>query len=428
MMPSGIEDEFDGMADCLANTHPSENIDSLDLKVINTIGDWSYTGCRSHTCWGRYVSTPIKTLSTFRLDCPPIYPSVYHHVLCVRIPEDGSPKWVNLAWPGYVLTMSGVNEFGTMISNNDYQSTNIDFSPDRMPRMVAFRHATTYATDPDVSTHLNTAYSELQNYEIMTGTFLSYYAPEGYGGVMTCNPFESGPDFYHLRIPQENWHHGEAMICTNDWTDGTFTPADEDFGADDYYDDETPKTQESHWDLLASYGGARGLHLLNVAYRDREDMTIWAIGKKGASAKTPRLEYEWSHLFDMQPPTAPTIDGPTPGIAGETYTYGFMSTDPDNNDIAEYIVDWGDDSGDEIITGPFASGARQEATHKWTSAGDYVITVKAKDISGKVGPDATYQVTMPRTKITINYIFQRILQIHPNLFPFLQKHLNKLGQ
>jgi hypothetical protein len=69
--------------------------------------------------------------------------------------------------------MTGLNEFGTLISNNDYQSTNNDFSADRMPRMAAFRYATTFATDPDVSTHLNTVYSELQNYEIMTGTFLS---------------------------------------------------------------------------------------------------------------------------------------------------------------------------------------------------------------------------------------------------------------
>ena len=41
------------------------------------------------------------------------------------------------------------------------------------------------------------------------------------------------------------------MITTNRQTDGTTTPGDEDFGADDYYDDESPKTLESHWDLLA---------------------------------------------------------------------------------------------------------------------------------------------------------------------------------
>jgi len=420
-MPSGIEDEFNGIADCLAITHPSENIDALDLKVVNTIGDWAYTGCRSHTCWGRYVSAPIKTLSTFRLDSPAIYSAAYHHVLCVRVPGDGSPKWVNLAWPGYLLTMSGVNEFGTMISNNDYQSSNNDFSSNRMPRMVAFRHATTFATDPDVSTHLNTVYSELQNYEIMTGTFLSYYAPEGYGGVMTCNPYESGPDFYHLRLPQESWHHGEAMICTNDWTDGTFTPPDEDFGADAYYDDETPKTQETHWELLASFSGARGLHMLNVAFRDHEDMTIWAIGKLSSVDKTPRLEYEWNVLFYGQPPNAPTIDGSLSGYPGTEYDYIFNSVDPDGNDV-KYYIDWGDDTSEVTDSNP--SGTDVTVPHTWTNSGKYTITAYAEDSTGLAGQSTTFQVIMPRNKVlTVNMLLLRIFE----RFPLLQKLLQHLG-
>lgn len=422
-MPPGIEDEFDGMVDCLAITHPSENIDKLDLKVVNTIGDWAYTGCRSHTCWGRYVTEPIKTLSTFRLDSPAIYSSAYHHVLCIRDPSDNAPRWINLAWPGYVITMTGVNEFGTLISNNDYQSSNNDFSADRMPRMVAFRYATTFATDPDVSTHLNTVYSELQNYEIMTGTFLSYYAPEGYGGVMTCNPYESGPDFYNLRLPQESWHHGEAMICTNAWTDGTYTPDDEDFGADDYYDDETAKTIESHWELLASFGGAKGLHLLSLAYRNLEDMTIWAIGKLSAIKKTPRLEYEWTDLFETDPPEAPEIDGNIEGEPNIQYDFLFSSTDPDGNDIAEFIVNWGDGSDDETIIGPFPSGSQASANHTWTDYGTFYITARARDSIGFISPESTKTISMPRCRIInsrILTIFDYLKIVFPILNIFLQ--------
>ena len=65
--PPEIEDELDGMVASLAVTHPSAAIDKLDLKVINTYGDWGYA-CRSHICWGRYVAAPIKTLATRRLD------------------------------------------------------------------------------------------------------------------------------------------------------------------------------------------------------------------------------------------------------------------------------------------------------------------------------------------------------------------------
>ena len=293
-MPPGIEDEFDGAVDSLALTHPGENIDKLDLKVAATAGEWLY-GCRSHTCWGRYVADPIKTLSTRRLDFASLYATMNHHVLCARVPDDGSPRWVNLGWPGIPTAANGVNEFGTIVSLHDYDC-DTDFAAGRMPRMVACRYALTFASDPDVSTHLNTVYTELQNYELMTGSFFNYYAPEGFGGVMVGNPYQSGPDFYYLRAPQEVWHHGEAMITTNAWTDGTYTPVDENFGADAYYDDESPKTLESHWDLLADSGN--GLQQLSIAYRGRCNMTIWADGRL-ASGRTPRLEWEWTQLFGM---------------------------------------------------------------------------------------------------------------------------------
>ncbi|MHC4751832.1 MAG: C45 family peptidase [Planctomycetota bacterium] len=297
-MPSTIENELDGMVDSLASTHPEAGIDKLALKVFNTLGDWAYA-CRSHMCWGRYVSAPIKTLATRRLDFGTLPDAYNHHMLCALDPNDGSPRWLNLAIPGFVVVATGLNEYGTIVSSHDYQSQITDRAAGRMSRLVAFRHALTFATDPDVSTHLDTVFVELQNYEIMTASFLNYYAPEGLGGVMVCNPNRADADFYYLRRPQPSWYHGEAVITTNDWTDGTFTPADEDFGADAYYNDESPKTQESHWDLLASSGGSWNYQMLSVAYRGRENMTIWADGRLDGIGRTPRFEYEWSELFDL---------------------------------------------------------------------------------------------------------------------------------
>ena len=289
-LPAGIEDEFDGIVDCLALTHPEAAIDKLDLKVASTAGEWLY-GCRSHMCWGRYVAPPVKTLSTRRLDFSTLFPSMNHHVLIARAPTDGTPRWVNLAWPGIATSATGVNEFGTLVSLHDYQSST-DFAPGRMPRMVACRYALTYATDPDVSTHRDAVYVELQNYELMTGSFFNYYTPEGFGGVLVGNPTHV-PDFYYLRTPQTAWHHGEAMITTNAWTDGTYTPTDENFGADAYYNDETPKTLLSHWNLLSG-----GLHKLSVAYRGRQSMTLWADGRL-PTGRTARMEWEWTRLFGM---------------------------------------------------------------------------------------------------------------------------------
>jgi hypothetical protein len=292
--PDEIEDELDGMVASLAITHPSAGIDKLDLKVINTYGDLGYA-CRSHIAWGRYVAPPIKTLATRRLDFGSPVDTAHHHVLLARDPGDGSPRWVNLAWPGAVAAATGVNEFGTLVSLHDYESTGADiFSANRMPRMVAARYALTFPSGTDVSTHLSQVVTELESYEIMTGGFINFYAPEGHGGVMTVDPYQSGPDLYDLRVPQAVWHHGEAMITTNQQTDGTYTPGDEDFDADDYYGDESPKTLESHWDLLAAGGNA--LHLMSVAYRGRGDMTVWADGRLDHS-RTARLEWDWAGLF-----------------------------------------------------------------------------------------------------------------------------------
>lgn len=423
-MPPGIEDEFDGMVDCLAIIHPSENIDSLDLKVLNTIGDWEY-GCRSHTCWGRYVEEPIKTLSTRRLDYPFPYSSAYHHVLFACDP-DGSHRWVSMGWPGTITVVTGVNEFGTLVSLHDYQSSNADIAAGRMARMVACRYALTFATDPDVSTHLSATYEELQNYEIMTGTFLNYYAPEGYGGVLTCHPQQPGPDFYNLRTPQENWHHGETMITTNTWTDGTYTPVDEDFGADAYYNDENAKTFESHWNLLQvpGIGNWRNSHLFSVAYRGFGDMTVWAEGRlNNLGRRTPRLEWEWSDLFDSEKPTKPNIDGPAKGKAGTEYIYTTSTIDPDGDEIY-YYFDWGDDTSSDWL-GPYNSGEICECSHSWIDSGNYEIKVKARDIYGTESDwSDPLSISMPKNKnkaTNLHSLLLKFLENHPHMFLLLRK-------
>ena len=53
------------------------------------------------------------------------------------------------------------------------------------------------------------------------------------------------------------------------------------------------------------------------------------------------------------PPNEPTITGPIDGDAGTSYPYDFVAVDPDLDDIAEFLVDWGD-GNEETITGPFA--------------------------------------------------------------------------
>lgn len=412
-IPTEIEDEIEGIADGLSSLYPSENIDVLDIMVGNIVGDLIYEyGCRSHICWGRYISSPVKTLSTRRLDFSSIAPTIHHHVLSVRQPDDGSTRWISLTWPGIVTVTTAINEYGVLTSTHDFHSQETDFSENTMNRGVALRYATTYANNSDVSTHVNDIYYEMQKYEIMLGGFLNYYAPEGYAGVIAYHPYPPSQfetDFYNLRLPQEIWHHGEAMVTTNGWTDGTYTPLDENFGADEYYNDESPKTLENHWDLLDIPGtGVFNLHMMSVEYRGQEDMTIWAEGKINSNKRTPRLEWEWYDLFNG--PTVPKINGPDKGEKNNVYNYSISSIDVQGYDIY-YILDWDYESEEETI-GPFPSGEEQTVTHIWNESGSYVVKVKARnEINAESDWSNPLVVTMPKSKHYnhFNFLFEKLI-------------------
>jgi len=138
-------------------------------------------------------------------------------------------------------------------------------------------------------------------------------------------------------------------------------------------------------------------------------------------------ESDWSDPFiitivENDPPGAPVITGTTNGAAGTLYDYGFTSTDPNSDDIAEYIVNWGDGTGDETITGPFTSGEEATASHTWAEQDTYIITATAKDVNGLIGPEGTLSVTMPRNRAT-QTPFLNFLQQHPILYQLLQQLL-----
>ena len=122
-------------------------------------------------------------------------------------------------------------------------------------------------------------------------------------------------------------------------------------------------------------------------------------------------------------PGAPTIDGPTNGNAGTSYTFTFNAVDPDGDDV-KYHIDWGDGTTDS--TGFEQSGVDIPFAHTWTSEATYTITAKAEDIYGKIGPEATFTITIPRDKTSYTPLILRFLENHPNMFPILQYILGLL--
>jgi len=125
---------------------------------------------------------------------------------------------------------------------------------------------------------------------------------------------------------------------------------------------------------------------------------------------------------DNMAPGAPTITGPPSGKPGTLYEYTLNSVDPENDNV-KYIIDWGD--GKTNTTALSSSGQDIKVAHTWEKKGTYTIKAKAQDIDGLTGPEATLSVKMPRN-LAMNILFLNYLQTHLNLFPILQKIIQRL--
>ncbi len=113
---------------------------------------------------------------------------------------------------------------------------------------------------------------------------------------------------------------------------------------------------------------------------------------------------------ENQPPSNPTIDGPTSGKSGVSYDYTFMSVDPDGDDVY-YMVSWGCCGPGEDFHeyGPFESGVETTISKTYNEEGTFTISAYAMDINDAESGITTLEVTMPDV-----HIFDRIEQ------PFLQ--------
>ena len=122
-------------------------------------------------------------------------------------------------------------------------------------------------------------------------------------------------------------------------------------------------------------------------------------------------------LNNNNPPDPPGISGPASGKPGTSYDYIFNAVDP-NDDQVKYLIDWGDGKTD--TTALNQSGVDVIVSHTWSKKGDYTIKAHAQDEYGLNGLDATFSVTIPRTKALHGYLFLRFLEQFPNSFPVLR--------
>jgi hypothetical protein len=119
-----------------------------------------------------------------------------------------------------------------------------------------------------------------------------------------------------------------------------------------------------------------------------------------------------------QAPDPPMISGSPKGRIGVDYSYAFVATDPDGDDIY-YEILWGDGNYVGWI-GPYNSDQAILVNHTWSESGIYTIMARAKDTYGKTGEWAKLNVWMPKNKAIYNSLIFKVLEHFPNLINLLK--------
>jgi len=121
------------------------------------------------------------------------------------------------------------------------------------------------------------------------------------------------------------------------------------------------------------------------------------------------------------PPTKPSKpSGPRLIKVDSYHKFSSSSTDPDNDQI--YILfDWGDGTSSGWL-GPYNSGEKVNALHKWTEKGTFQIRAKAKDVNGTQSEWSDKISIISPKNINYNNNNLRLLQ-HIKIFFSITKYL-----
>jgi hypothetical protein len=136
------------------------------------------------------------------------------------------------------------------------------------------------------------------------------------------------------------------------------------------------------------YNTTLGTPIDLAAYIGQASVTIGFsyVGSDGAEIGLDDILI-WGEGGGNLPPDTPAAPaGPTSGTAGVSYSFTATTTDPEGDPIS-YLFTW-DDGTD---SGWLATG---NASHTWTTAGSYDITVKAKDLTGESGVSPAHTIVI----------------------------------
>ena len=213
--------------------------------------------------------------------------------------------------------------------------------------------------------------------------------------------------------------NGATEVETNAvlyWTGGDPDPGNT-ITYDVYFDTTNPPTTKVSANQSGTSYNPGSMNLTTTYY-----WRIVAWDNRGAS--TEGLIWSFATGGNM-PPDAPLISGRKVGGVGKTYSYVFLTGDPDYDDVY-YFIFWGDGTFEDWI-GPYDSDQVISVNHTWTVSSLYTIMARAKDTHGANSNWTTLNVWMPLNKAISNSFILRFLEHFPHAFPLLKYLLRAMN-
>lgn len=133
--------------------------------------------------------------------------------------------------------------------------------------------------------------------------------------------------------------------------------------------------------------------------------------------------YDVLDVFNNHEPSKPNKPiGPNTGSVNKEYEFSCMALDIDGDKMF-YKWDYGDGNISEWL-GPYDSGESCRVTYTWMSEGQYQIRAMVRDTNtGKSEWSNPLSVSMPKNKLLIYTLLERLMERFPILYQLLQRFL-----
>ena len=114
--------------------------DLLDLKALNSFGDWYGLGCASLAVWGRHSEGGIPRVGR-NFDFPAFDLVARYQMVVVRAADGDRAGSVSISYPGCIGLMTGQSERGLFASIHDVplRAPDAQVREGNVPRLVAMR-------------------------------------------------------------------------------------------------------------------------------------------------------------------------------------------------------------------------------------------------------------------------------------------------